>query len=118
VRRVSQLSGRGLITSNVQLPPERGRNLQADRESSRALMRRMTLVEVPAQKVAIATRARRSIRFTHGLVMIAVAAVAFSARLVPQKRGSGFYGLGNYDDGVYYAAATALVHVPGRGRPR
>ena len=31
-------------------------------------------------------------------------------RLVPVVRGGGLFGIGNYDDGVYYAAATGLVH--------
>ncbi|HVD17693.1 MAG TPA: hypothetical protein VNC63_03325, partial [Propionibacteriaceae bacterium] len=41
---------------------------------------------------------------------IALAAIAFAFRLVPVLRGGGLLGLGNYDDGVYYAAATGLVH--------
>ena len=41
---------------------------------------------------------------------IAVAAVAFVFRLVPVLRGGGLFGIGNYDDGVYYAAATGLIH--------
>jgi hypothetical protein len=41
---------------------------------------------------------------------IAVAAIAFLVRLVPVLRGGGLFGIGNYDDGVYYAAATGLVH--------
>jgi hypothetical protein len=41
---------------------------------------------------------------------IALAAIAFAFRLVPVLRGGGLFGLGNYDDGVYYAAATGLVH--------
>jgi alpha-1,2-mannosyltransferase len=41
---------------------------------------------------------------------IAVAAVAFLFRLVPVLRGGGLFGIGNYDDGVYYAAATGLIH--------
>jgi alpha-1,2-mannosyltransferase len=49
-------------------------------------------------------------RLPFTLILVAVAAIAFTARLVPVLRGSGLYGLGNYDDGVYYAAATALVH--------
>jgi alpha-1,2-mannosyltransferase len=46
----------------------------------------------------------------HWLWAIAIAAIAFVVRLVPVLRGGGLFGLGNYDDGVYYAAATALVH--------
>ena len=34
----------------------------------------------------------------------------FAFRLVPVLRGGGLFGFGNYDDGVYYAAATGLVH--------
>ena len=41
---------------------------------------------------------------------IVVAAIAFVIRLVPVVRGGGLFGIGNYDDGVYYAAATGLVH--------
>jgi hypothetical protein len=41
---------------------------------------------------------------------IAVAAIAFLVRLVPVLRGGGLMGIGNYDDGVYYAAATGLIH--------
>jgi hypothetical protein len=41
---------------------------------------------------------------------IAIAAVAFVFRLVPVLRGGGLFGLGNYDDGVYYAAGTAIAH--------
>jgi alpha-1,2-mannosyltransferase len=41
---------------------------------------------------------------------IAVAALAFLFRLVPVLRGGGLFGLGNYDDGVYYASATGLIH--------
>ena len=39
-----------------------------------------------------------------------VALVAVAARLVPVLRGGGLYGLGNYDDGVYFAAAVGLWH--------
>ena len=42
--------------------------------------------------------------------VIAVAAIAFIIRLVPVLRGGGLFGLGNYDDGVYYAGATGLIH--------
>ena len=56
--------------------------------------------------------------------MIAIAAIAFLVRLVPVLRGGGLFGIGNYDDGVYYAAATGdprpasyqdflLLHPPG-----
>lgn len=41
---------------------------------------------------------------------IAVALAAFLFRLVPVLRGGGLFGMGNYDDGVYYASATGLVH--------
>lgn len=43
-------------------------------------------------------------------LVIGIAAVTFVARLVPVLRGGGLLGLGNYDDGVYYGAATGLVH--------
>jgi alpha-1,2-mannosyltransferase len=41
---------------------------------------------------------------------IAVAVIAFVIRLVSVLRGGGLLGIGNYDDGVYYAGATAIVH--------
>ena len=46
----------------------------------------------------------------HWLMAIAIAAIAFVFRLVPVLRGGGLFGLGNYDDGVYYAAGTAIAH--------
>jgi alpha-1,2-mannosyltransferase len=46
----------------------------------------------------------------HWLWAIALAALAFAFRLIPVLRGGGLFGFGNYDDGVYYAAATGLVH--------
>jgi alpha-1,2-mannosyltransferase len=46
----------------------------------------------------------------HWTMAIGIAAIAFVFRLVPVLRGGGLFGLGNYDDGVYYAAATAIAH--------
>jgi alpha-1,2-mannosyltransferase len=46
----------------------------------------------------------------HWFLAIAIAAIAFVFRLVPVLRGGGLFGLGNYDDGVYYAAGTAIAH--------
>lgn len=43
------------------------------------------------------------------LIVGCVTSVAFAARLVPVLRGGGLRGIGNYDDGVYYAAGTALA---------
>ncbi|KHK99472.1 hypothetical protein LK09_02170 [Microbacterium mangrovi] len=40
----------------------------------------------------------------------ALAVIAFGARLTIVVRGGGLLTLGAYDDGVYYAAADALVH--------
>jgi hypothetical protein len=40
----------------------------------------------------------------------AAAVLAGVARLVPVLRGGGLTGLGNYDDGVYYASGTALLN--------
>jgi hypothetical protein len=42
----------------------------------------------------------------HWSLAITIAAIAFFFRLVPLLRGGGLFGLGNYDDGVYYAAST------------
>ena len=39
-----------------------------------------------------------------------VFSVAFAARLVPVLRDGGLHQVGNYDDGVHYAAAMGLVH--------
>jgi alpha-1,2-mannosyltransferase len=45
------------------------------------------------------------------LWLVAIAVTAFLFRLVPVLRGGGVFGIGNYyDDGVYYASATGLVH--------
>lgn len=43
------------------------------------------------------------------LAAAAVFALAVAARLLPVLRGGGLHGLANYDDGVHYAAAAALV---------
>jgi alpha-1,2-mannosyltransferase len=43
-------------------------------------------------------------------VAVAVALVAFAARFWVVLHGHGFYALAGYDQGVYYAAADALVH--------
>ncbi|MDH2445423.1 hypothetical protein QDR37_15865 [Amnibacterium sp. CER49] len=42
--------------------------------------------------------------------LLAIGALAFVARLALMVRGGGLTGIGGYDDGVYYAAADALVH--------
>jgi alpha-1,2-mannosyltransferase len=43
------------------------------------------------------------------LAAVIIFLTAFVARLYPMLRGGGLYGLGNYDDGVYYAAAAMLT---------
>ena len=40
----------------------------------------------------------------------AVSVLALAARVVPVWRGGGLSATNGYDDGVYYAAATSLVH--------
>jgi alpha-1,2-mannosyltransferase len=42
--------------------------------------------------------------------LTAVFCVGFAARLVPLLRGGGLHAIGNYDDGVHYAAAMGLAH--------
>lgn len=42
--------------------------------------------------------------------LVVVAVVAGAARLLPVMLGGGLFGLGDYDDGVYYSAAVGLVH--------
>ncbi|MFL6047751.1 MAG: hypothetical protein ACJ72M_21905, partial [Propionibacteriaceae bacterium] len=46
----------------------------------------------------------------HWFLAIAIAAIAFLFRLIPVLRGGGLFGLGNYDDAVYYAAGTGIAH--------
>ncbi|GAA2098344.1 hypothetical protein GCM10009841_11450 [Microlunatus panaciterrae] len=43
-------------------------------------------------------------------LMLAIAAAAFGIRLATMVRNHGLFGLGNYDDGVYYGAAVGLVN--------
>jgi alpha-1,2-mannosyltransferase len=45
-----------------------------------------------------------------GVPYVAVGLVALFARLFPVLRGGGLRGVGGYDDGVYFAAAEAVVH--------
>ena len=40
----------------------------------------------------------------------AIVAVAFAARLLPVLQGGGLRGINNYDAGVYFGSAVALVH--------
>ena len=42
--------------------------------------------------------------------MAGIVGLAFLVRLVPVLRGGGLFGLNDYDDGVYFGAAIALVH--------
>src|SRR6478752_4443898 len=46
----------------------------------------------------------------HLVLATAAAVLAGAARIVPVLRGGGLTGLGNYDDGVYDAAGTALLY--------
>ena len=43
------------------------------------------------------------------LAAVAIGAIAFAARLWPVLRGGGLRGLGDYDDGVYFSGADAIV---------
>ncbi len=43
------------------------------------------------------------------LVALVIAMVAVAARAYPVLAGGGLFGLGNYDDGVHYAAAVAFT---------
>ena len=49
-------------------------------------------------------------RWVGPVLAVVAGALAFTARLLPVLRGGGLSGIGNYDDGVYYAAGTALTH--------
>ena len=44
------------------------------------------------------------------LLGVVVFALAFSARLLPLARGGGLFGIGGYDDGVYFGSALGLVN--------
>lgn len=44
------------------------------------------------------------------IAMVAVAGTAFALRLAPVLAGGGLFGRGNYDDGVYYTAASGFAH--------
>ncbi len=55
------------------------------------------------------TRAQaRRARWFPAAVLVFVIALLF--RLIPVLRGGGLYGIGNYDDGVHFAAAVGLAH--------
>lgn len=57
-----------------------------------------------------ARRDRRRRGLLLALLLVIVGVVAYGIRVSIQLRGGGLTGLGAYDDGVYYAAADALVH--------
>jgi hypothetical protein len=44
------------------------------------------------------------------LLPLVIGVVAFGARLTMMRHAGGLLAIGDYDDGVYYAAADALVH--------
>ncbi|WP_158590148.1 glycosyltransferase 87 family protein [Amnibacterium setariae] len=60
--------------------------------------------------VPVRRTSKRSRALALAALVLAVGGVAFAARLSIMVRGGGISGLGAYDDGVYYAAADALVH--------
>ena len=49
-------------------------------------------------------------RFAVPVVLSVVFGLAFAARLVPALNRQGLFGLGNYDDGVHFAAALGVAH--------
>lgn len=55
-----------------------------------------------------AAQRRRRAGFVVGLVVLFV--LAFAVRLTGVFRGGGLFGLGNYDDGVHFAAALGFVN--------
>lgn len=61
-------------------------------------------------KLAPTAQPVRRARSSWVAVAAVVALTALVARLIPLVSGGGFFGLGNYDDGVYFAAAIAFVH--------
>ena len=46
-----------------------------------------------------------SARLLFGAALAGVFVLAVAVRLTGVRRGAGLYGLGNYDDGVHFAAA-------------
>ena len=60
-----------------------------------------------AAKTALGVRISRQ-WFSLGLVTVFL--LAFAVRLFGVLRGAGLHGLGNYDDGVHFAAALGLVN--------
>ena len=53
---------------------------------------------------------KRPFGWLFGLGLAAIFALAVAVRLARRVRGAGLYGLGNYDDGVHFAAALGLVN--------
>ena len=44
------------------------------------------------------------------VILAGIVGLAFLVRLLPVLRGGGLFGLNDYDDGVYFGSAIALVH--------
>lgn len=60
-----------------------------------------------ADESALGVRTRRG---WFALALVSVFLLAFAVRLTAILRGAGLHGLGNYDDGVHFAAALGLVN--------
>ena len=43
-------------------------------------------------------------------ILAGVVGLAFLVRLLPVLRGVGLFGMIDYDDGVYFGSASALIH--------
>jgi alpha-1,2-mannosyltransferase len=68
-----------------------------------SIIKSHTAVRDPHDKVVVPVRNRLAL-------CLAVGVVAFGVRLLFILHGGGLSSYGSYDDGVYYAAAAALVH--------
>ena len=53
---------------------------------------------------------RRSLDRTDAWLLAAIAIAAFVVRVIPVLIGGGLLGLQGYDDGVYFGAASSLIH--------
>jgi alpha-1,2-mannosyltransferase len=72
-----------------------------------------SVVTVPPSMQTVlssSVRRRANARWLLAAGLAAVFCVAVAARIIPLLRGGGLYALGNYDDGVHFAAAMGLVH--------
>ena len=92
---------------SADVPTDRSADVPTDRSADVPTDRS---ADVPTDRSADVPMDRgtwdRSLRAWAGVVTV----LALVARVVPVWRGGGLSATNGYDDGVYYAAATSLVH--------